>query len=258
MLRISTSFACTAGLLAAQAICPTVTPAIVPPGAATAILVTVTDTTGLGFQHQGSCVATSIHAGMPFGTAVPLPVTICSTAIVTVPPYGSATKTFNLPASLASGHYFARIRWRPVGASTLLDSWVSFVVQDASAPTLTALTAAQTGQVLSLGLSAATAPGGIYVAAASLTTDVGIPLGGGLHVALDYDLVFQLSFPVPHGGLFNNFLGPLDAAGMAPGLDVVIPPGPLLAGLPLHVQAAILPVSGPTLLSNCLNLCIAP
>lgn len=242
----------------AQNVCAIVSPNVVPPGVATPLTVTVQDATGAGYQYAANCVTTSIHTGSPTGPAVPLFLSICGTTFVTVAPYGSASKTYNLPATLAAGHYFVRIRYRLVGTTTLILEYVPFQVAPAGDPLLTATTIAQVGQTLSMNLAAPAFPGEIYVAAASLTTNTGIPAGPGVQVALDADPVFFLSFPVPLAGVFTNFQNVLDPAGNASGINVTFPNDPLLAYLPFHVQAAVVPAAGSPVLTNCLNFCIAP
>jgi hypothetical protein len=223
------------------------------------VTITVQDATGLGFSYRPNCIATTMHAGQPNGTQIPLLLLICGVTPVSVPPYGSVSKTQVLPSTISPGVIYWRVQYFPAGSTTLTTEWFCFNVQPATDPVLTQQTAAQVGQNMVMDVAWPAGGGLPYVAGASLTTNTGINVGGGLFVSLDPDLVFSLSFPVPDPLLFSGFQGVLDAGGNAFGLAVNIPPIPSLAYLPLHVQAAIIqPPGQPVRLTNVVNACIAP
>ncbi len=241
-----------------QYVCPTVTPNIIPPYTNAGITVSVQDATGAGYQYRTNCLTTSITIGSPTGPFVNLGLFLCLTSYQTVAPYGTATKSYSLPNTLAPGIYFVKVQYRLIGTTTLLTEYVPFQVAVPTDPTLTATTIAQVGQTLSIDISAPAHPYEVYIAAAALTTDVGIPVAPGLTVALDNDAIFGLTFPVPLAGVFDNFQGNLDGSGFFSGINVNFPNVPALAYLPFHVQAAVVPFSGSPIMTNCLNFCIAP
>ncbi len=240
-----------------QYVCPTVSPAILPAGVATGITITVADATGAGYQYRTNCLATSITQGSVTGPFLNIGLFLCLTTYITVPPYGSASKSYTLPA-LTAGDYYIKFQYRLMNTTTLLTEYVPFQVATSTTPNLTATTIAQVGQTLSMTLSAPTLPGETYVVAASLSTNTGILVAPGLNVSLDPDAVFALTFPAPLPGIFDNFQGVLDGAGFASSINVNFPYIPAIAYLPFHVQGAVVPILGSPVLTNCLNLCIAP
>ncbi len=244
--------------LCAQAISCEVSPNPAMPGQA--VTLTVRDASGAGFEHPTSCLAPTIIIGVPNGPVAPLFASICGTAPTVVAPLGSAFRVLSAGQSttLGPGHFYFRVRWRPVGTGgfTYQDEWVPFDLGPLPAD-LQPQVPAQVGQVMPLLLNAPTGVNELYFMAASLTCNQGISGGPTLFVSLDYDFVFQLSFPNPVVGLFDNFIGVLDSSGQA-SATVTLPNVPSLARLPLHLQAVVAPVVGSPFVSNVLNLCIPP
>jgi hypothetical protein len=76
-------------------------------------------------------------------------------------------------------------------------------------------------------------PGAFYAAAASLGTAPGFDVYG-VHVPLNPDALFVLSLSAP-AGLFNGFLGVLDAGGVSTAPSLSIPADASLAGLTFYV-----------------------
>jgi hypothetical protein len=240
----------------AQSVCATINPTLVFAG--NPITITVRDATGQGFSHLANCVATTIHSAQPNGPVVNLPSATCGAALTPVPAFGTASKTQNLPSSLAPGLYYWKVEYAPGASTTLVAEWFAFTVDSGIDPFLFPQTTAQVGQSFVMDLTHVFGAFRPYVVAASLTTNSGMNFGG-LFVSLDPDPVFMLSFPSPDPVLFTNFQGVLGISGTAFGVSINIPPVPALANLPLHVQGAV--GRGPglaPLLTNVLNVCIAP
>jgi len=235
----------TAGTVAAQGVSAVVTPNPAPVGQP--ITLTITEAQGTGIQLPSSCVYTSIHSGGPTGPVVAAP--LCLAVITPVPAWGTRSQTWNQQDNsgqqVPSGRYWFEIRYWD-NSFTNIDSDF-FCVDVAGAPgfqTLVATTGAQTGQPLLMDVQAPAFAGGVYVAAASLTTDT-TQTFAPITLCLDDDVLFNLSFPVPHPALFANFQGALDVSGNATGLTVLVPNLPQLQCLGLHVAArAAAPVTG--------------
>ncbi len=256
--RVLSSMLALGAGLCAQAISCEVSPNPAMPGQA--VTVTVRDATGLGFEFPTNCLAPTITIGIPNGPVAPLFASICGTAPAVVASLGSATRTLTAgqTTTLGPGHFYFRVRWRPVGTpgSTYQSEWVPFDLGTLSAD-LQPQAPAQVGQVMPLLLNAPTAINELYLMAASLTCNQGISGGPMLFVSLDYDFVFELSFPIPLAGLFDNFIGGLDSSGQALAM-VTFPNAPALAWLPLHLQAVFAAVVGAPFSSTGLYLCILP
>ncbi|MBK9386336.1 MAG: hypothetical protein IPN34_16105 [Planctomycetes bacterium] len=76
----------------------------------------------------------------------------------------------------------------------------------------------------------------LYLALASLGKQPGIPLGNGLHLPLNPDLLFELSLTVP--GVFQGFQGQLGPDGRRVAW-IAYPPEPLLMGLQFYVSGVV-------------------
>jgi hypothetical protein len=83
---------------------------------------------------------------------------------------------------------------------------------------------------------------GMYAVAASMSTDVGTPLSVG-HLALDFDALWELSFPEPHPQFFQGFQGSFNSGGEALAISVTAPADPRLAGLTIYLQSLAIPAS---------------
>lgn len=87
------------------------------------------------------------------------------------------------------------------------------------------------GLARSLYLAAPSQPGAVYLAAASLSSGFGIPLGCGQSFPLDFDAVALASLTMP--SVFQSYVGVLDAFGTSQDPTLVLPNNPNLAGLTL-------------------------
>jgi hypothetical protein len=79
------------------------------------------------------------------------------------------------------------------------------------------------GQFVNLVFNAPGYQGKLYVAAAALTANTGIPLPPHGTFPLDYDVLLEYTLLSGGGGLFFNFIGTVGPLGTAPGL-VLLPP----------------------------------
>ncbi|MAG56344.1 MAG: hypothetical protein CMJ83_08650 [Planctomycetes bacterium] len=235
-----------AGFASAQQPTFTVTPDTAGPGMARVVRVTAPNgaTVIVGFPM---CLFTSVHVGGPGGAAVAS--NNCPTPTPTsVSPCGIIDAPWSPPAALGPRTYWLRCDWTIGG--TPGTSWVDFRIEQPGDPVLTQLNQPELDSTWPLAVSAPALAGAAYVAAASFTTDVGIPSSFGV-ISVDPDPLFWLSFPAPFPGLFLGFQGALDGNGAA-SLGVVIPCIPALECNGIHVQVVIVPVSGPVL-TNCLD-----
>ncbi len=99
------------------------------------------------------------------------------------------------------------------------------------------------GQFVNLIFNAPGYEGKLYYAAASLSTNTGIPLPPHGTFPLDYDIILQFVLFQGGGGVFNNFIGFIGPAGTAPGL-VIMPPT-VQPGLELWIAFAAIDPVGP-------------
>lgn len=111
------------------------------------------------------------------------------------------------------------------------------------APVLDRLTQAHPGQTAVMSLSSSADSLGPYLVAASLSAGDGFT-AQGIQFDLDLDVLFSLSFPVPHPGLFTNFQATLDGEGQAPPILVHLPNDPALYGQAFHLQALVTDAKG--------------
>jgi hypothetical protein len=87
-------------------------------------------------------------------------------------------------------------------------------------------------------------PGALYVGAASFGASPGFDLPGGIHVPLNFDVLFILSL-LPGTGVFNDLVGNLDASGVTTAPDLAIPPDPNIVGGTFFLAfATFAPVTG--------------
>ena len=181
-----------------------------------------------------------VRAGSPAGvpTTAGLPVSGPPLILATG---ATSTEGWGIPAGTAAGTYWLRINYTDA-AGINYDEYVAGRVFDPNGGAFlqrtTNPTLGGTG-VFTIDDTTATAPGAPYVAAASLTSNTGIPVFGET-LAVDPDVLFFLSWPNPIPEL-SGFIGILDAMGRST-LQMQIPNVPELAGVPVRLQAVILDV----------------
>ena len=252
-----TALMCTGMLLAQGPVCVSISPNPVILGQSS-ITVTVTDSTGAGFQHWNNCVARSIHQDFPNGAAAGIPLGLCG-PWTTAAPYASVTKVFPFTAGLQVGHYYVKVGTRPAAGGPEVLTWAPFDVQVTGDPTLTAQTNLQVGQTWSVDLAAPALPGTPYIVAASYSTNVGFALPTGQLVSLDMNnALFDLTWPVASSAFFGNFFSVTDATGTATGINAYVPNIPSLAYLPVYLQCGLLSTGGGVSLTNVVSACILP
>ena len=230
----------------------TITPDTAPAGTARVIELTNGPLAPISVQST-FCLWTSIHTGGPGGPLAPVLSPFCLPASGSLQPCGTTTQNWTPPAVLAPGTYWMKCQYVDA-TGAIVPRWVDFRIDATSEPTLTPVSPPQVGQTWALILSHPADPNSGYVAGASLSTDQGIALPG-LPLTLDQDLLFNLSFPVPHPGLFTDFQGVLDANGNA-ALFVHIPPIAGIACFGIHVQSVLINSQNALELSNCIDAVI--
>lgn len=238
-----------------QGIAMEITPNPAPPQSQVLIKVTATSPSGVTFPYT-NCLFSTIHTG-PTQPPIPLLLSLCSPSTLTLAPCQSATQTFTLQPNLTAGDYWFKFRYFNGSSTTLTTEWCVLTVQGQTTATLNNLTPALVGSNLDIQLSdtnPASPNASLYLTAASLTTNSG-QFGAPPVVALDNDILFNLSFPAPNPTLFINFQGLLDGSGQAL-MTLPIPNVSQLACTPLHFQAVVVPPSGQSYFSNVLNLVI--
>ena len=209
-----------------------ITPNPAPPGAS--VTLTVTDSSGLGFQYYPTC--STMNANVPNGPIVPIALPFCG-PYTTVPPYGTVTHTLPTLNSMAPGIYYMSFNYSPIGAGQV-NGWFPFAVAGPTDPVLSA-GPAQVGQPLNLTLNAPGAVFDLYYVAGSFTTYTGLVTGLNYNLVLDFDFFFDLTFPFPLPGLFTNFQGATDGNGLASNIVMNLPADPAIAHFGFHFQALV-------------------
>ena len=240
-----------AGTLIAQplALTCTVTPNVAAPG------------TSINFALESSslvslttgCGINEIRAGSPTGPIVWQPF-ICPLILLFVAPGATLNRTWNQLGSnglqVPAGDYFVRFNYWDQTSTLLTSRFFPFRIEDPLAPigpTLSTLGDPTTGNLWSLQISDPPNPGAIYYMACSLTTDVGWTVNPNLHVALDQDALWNLTYPTADPSIFLSFAGALDGSGLTTSPAVLVPSVPALVGLPLSVQGLVLNGAGAAL-----------
>lgn len=250
-------FLCFATVVVAQPpVCVEISPNPILVGVTSSITVTVTDSTGAGFESWGNCVARTIRVGAPGGAYAPIPLGLCGGWTPTAP-NGTATKTFNFINSLGPGLYYVDVVTRPVGGGVSETTWAPFMVQNPGDPNLSQQTTLQVGMPWMTSVSAPNNAGQLYQVAASFGTDTGFTLPGGPFVSLDMDGLFNLTYPVA-SSVFTNFLGVTDGSGNATGITANVPNVPTLAFTPVTLQGGLIDGLGTITLTNPVGACIQP
>ncbi len=213
-------------------------------------------------QSLSSCGTNAIIAGSPGGPLA----WACTFPLTMAPVIGPGTpQSAVVPlagVTLTPGHYWMRVPWRTISPLVVQPvAYFAFRVDPANSyggPVLSATGLPTRGQYLSLALNDTNQPGAFYQLALSLTTNVGIPAGPSVHVALDPDPFLSLTYPNADPILFPDFLGFLDPSGGSSFFNpaAYIPNYTNLRGLPLAIQGAVTAPSGVVTLTNCLTLSI--
>lgn len=118
---------------------------------------------------------------------------------------------------VAPGTYYMKVAHRPVNTSVpWTDHWVPVHITPQAPPVgpLLSAPAMMSGQTWPITLADPGNPGAAYWMAASFTTNRGFGFGP-VHIALDIDPLFLLSFPAPSPTLFSGFQGVTDNTGSA-------------------------------------------
>lgn len=225
-----------AGSAPAQSVSATIAPNPATPGQTLQFTLTAFQ----AIQLPSSCAYTNIRAISPAGPPMPLGF-FCLTVITPLNPGQSKNQTIST-AGYGPGTYWVEVQYFGAGPG-IASEFFCFELRNslASGPILSSQTPAQQGTTLLLTLADPPSAGQFYIAAASLTSNTGIPVPGfASPLCLDPDPIFDLSFPAALPGLFSNFSGVLDGSGQATGIAVSIPVAPVLNYRGLHIQAAIL------------------
>jgi len=196
---------------------------------------------------QSGCGVKKVHQGSPAGPVVYQPF-ICPFILINVGPGAPATVqwpgTDNSGNPVSPGTYYLEIGYRDQATSTL-QPLAFFPVRvvapgPSTEPVLDTTSPTNMGTSLGLSINAPANANDFYVVMASLTTNVGLPLGPFGHLALDQDILFNLSFPNPDPALFTNFQGILDGNGQTTAPSMYLPVVPALQYSNIAFHAAIL------------------
>jgi hypothetical protein len=105
------------------------------------------------------------------------------------------------------------------------------------------LGAPHVGASRSIELCATNAAGLVYALGASFSATVGIPLGCGVHLPIDFDWLLVES--ITNGAVFPGFVGALDADGRTSAPTIVLPPVPWLVGITFDLAFVTLSPAAP-------------
>lgn len=259
MSRMLTAALVVASVASAQQLAVSISPNPAPLGAAITISA---EGAYAPLWTPGGCLVTSIRSGGPTGPVVR--VFPCTFLGVAIPQCGTGgvprTTVWNQivtgNVNAAPGDYWVTISHSPAQFGPITTEAFCVTIEAAATdPKLTAPAAPLWGSFFPLALDAPLYAGSIYAVALAGSTNVGIPLAPPDLLCLDFDDLFNFSFPVPLP-LFTNFQGVLDSAGQAPGLGIQFPPNPGLTCFPFHAQAVILDISGALVATNGLALTV--
>ena len=230
----------------------TITPDHAPAGFSRIIEITAHSSAAITVMRP-TCLWLSVDTGGPNGTPV-LSSPMCFPSPTTVPPCGSLSQSWNPPSLLGPGTYWMRCDATDAQTGAIITKFVDFRIDGPAVPTLSASASPTTGLPWMIDLAHPGDPAAGYFAAASLTTDTGIPIGGD-PISLDPDILFQLALPTHNPGIYVNFMGGLDLSGSAV-MALLIPDVPFLDCMGIHVQAVLFSSQNPIVLSNCLDAVI--
>jgi hypothetical protein len=200
-----------------------------------------------------ACGFNEIRAGSPTGPIAFLSV-VCPGVAPTVSPGSPYLRVWdqrnNAGFRVPAGEYYARFTYIDPNFANPVNRWIPVRLDDATAPpllTLSAIGFPVTGTPYSMQIIDASNPGAPYVIAASFTTDTGWTVSPGVHIALDQDALWNLSYPIANASLFTGFTGVLDATGSTTAPSIAVPNLPSLVGLPLAIQAVVIGTGGAVL-----------
>ena len=199
------------------------------------------------------CGIIEVREGSPTGPIVYQPL-FCIGLFILVGP--GTPYTVGWPGTATPGTYYVRIDYSDTATGALQPpAWFPVRVDDPNTPNdpiLTSSGAITGGATTTFQVSHPIAAGATYIMAASQTTNTGFAVSATTRVDLDMDFVFSLSYPLALPGVFNNFVGNLDASGNSSGVSINVPPGIIAPGAPAAVQCGIIGTGGITV-SNCLT-----
>ncbi|MAG56387.1 MAG: hypothetical protein CMJ83_08865 [Planctomycetes bacterium] len=251
---LALAFAALVALAPAQPLCADVTPSVVIPGQT--MILTLTGRSAAPLTVSGLIVGT-INTGTPNG-----PVVTgfgCGGCFPQMLGNGQTINwSFPWPATFNQPLYYLRVDyWQ--GTGPIVTKWIPVHIAG-GAPLLATTQNLRVNQTTNFAVSAPAFAGGIYVAAISGSTNVGFPVSNASFAVLDQQHpLFGLSWPVPVPGVFNGFLGVLDAAGATGAINIAMPNVPALAGTCVVLQVGIVPANGAAaVVTNSLSFVVAP
>ena len=220
--------------------------------------VTITLNAGVPGGLFSGCGIDEVRLGSPTGTVVYSPF-FCPAIFINVGPGTNTVVTWSqldaFGVQVAPGEYYMRVAWGANTGGPSVIKWFPVRIEDPANPLPTmSITSPRTpGSTVSVNINH---PGSnlpaTYIAAASFGTETGFDPAPSLHVALDQDVLFNLTFPLVDPGLasiFQNFSGATDAAGNATA-TFNIPNDPGLIGIPFCFQAGMFDSLGNFSLTN--------
>ena len=241
-------FVLAAGSVCGQGLSATISPNPAPQGSP----ITITYEASTMVYLSNGCGLTSVHQGSPAGPAVYTPF-ICTLQIILLGPGLPASVQWqgldNSGNPVAPGTYYVRVVAYVNGTGAQLPPSYFPVRIDPPPPTpvgpiLNMVGAPTRGQTLQLTINDPAEPFGTYFLAASLTTNQGLTISPTQHLALDQDILWNLSYPNPHPALFLNTLGTLDFYGYTAAPNVFIPNLANLQGWPIAFHAVVIGSTG--------------
>jgi len=201
---------------------------------------------------QSGCGLNAVHQGSPGGPIVYQPF-ICPAIIIPVGPGSPYTIQWQPGSNVTPGTYYIEVGYRDQATFTLQPPAFFPVRIDGPAapggPVLATTGPVMLGGTVSFTIDEPSAPNDLYVLAAAFSTNQGQPLGPLGHLALDQDILWNLSFPVPHPALFQNFQGILDGNGHTGAPQMFIPAVPALQYTNIAFHGAVF-TGGTVLLTN--------
>jgi len=234
----------------------TVTPDDGPMGGQRVITLTAPGGAGI-ITWTPTCLWSSVNTGGPSGGTTFLTSPSCFPSQTLVPACTSISQTWSISGVLSAGTYWMSASYQNAVTGTYHLSWTEFRVGGGGNQTALAQVAPPVrGTPWNINISHPADPAAGYFAAASLTTNVGVPFGNDW-ISLDIDFLFSLSFPTPLPGLFSGFQGGLDSSGGAT-MTVFIPDVAVLDCMGIRVQAVLLSPGGQSAVTNCVDAFISP
>lgn len=159
---------------------------------------------------------------------------------------GMPPRTQTWAGTMTPGRYWIEISHSVGPFGPITNEYYCVDIFDPAQGPPAALTAVNTptiGTNFQMSINSPSDAGATYILALSGSSNVGAPIAPGLSACIDVDPLFNLTYPSPVPGIFNNFQSTLDATGTSVGISVNIPNDPALACMPVHAQALILGVN---------------